>query len=228
MKIDPGHISKESISELKKIDSGKTSDEVNIWNDDGSVNEEILSREGFVNALSSDDKNAYTKNELGTIYDVLNEYDGSEEFTLEELDMLTFADHDGNRINTEDISRLMENLADSIAKSETGKKSKGGFKSDERIQTDKKGNKYVNVESWTGNEGSNDCLSKIISNSYDLKSAGIKMHSKEYNKLAEKVMNANPEIYGTKDGGWRQGIGGIGRENAMLFDGERLNLPDID
>ncbi len=102
------------------------------------------------------------------------------------------------------------------------------LKDDDRILTDDDGNNYVEVEPWSTNSDDNNCLSRIIANSYDLEAMGIEMYSDEYYALEQAVMDANPDIYGTEDGGWRTEVGGEGRENAVLYTGDKIILPDFE
>lgn len=84
----------------------------------------------------------------------------------------------------------------------------------------------LNIGGWKNEQSQNYCLENILESNYDLKSMGIEYGSDDYYKLAKLVMDANPEIYGTEDGGWREEAGGMGRMNATLYNGEKLNLPD--
>ena len=105
---------------------------------------------------------------------------------------------------------------------------------DSRIKSDKKGN-YVTVEAWGSKKGANDCLERIIRNSYDLDAMGIKVYdkngnyTKEFLKLEEAVMNANPSIYGDKNGkgGHKDhpNLDGT-RHNKIIYTGDKIYLPD--
>ncbi len=104
---------------------------------------------------------------------------------------------------------------------------KAVFNKDSRIKTNTDGSSYVTVEPWSNDSSANNCLERIVANSYDLEAMGIEKNSPEYNQLLEQVMDANPDIYGTKEGGWRSEVGGSGRVNAVIHDGEKIVLPGL-
>ena len=107
------------------------------------------------------------------------------------------------------------------------------FEKDSRIKTDKKG-KYVTVEAWGSKKGANDCLERIITNSYDLDAMGIKVYNKdgsytkEFLALEKAVMDANPNIYGDKNGkgGHKDhpDLDGT-RHNKIIYTGDKIYLP---
>ena len=81
--------------------------------------------------------------------------------------------------------------------------------------------KTVTVEPW-GKGNKNDCLSRIIQNSYP----GVKLWSEEYYKLEKMIMDANPEIYGDENGnGGRKRTSDGTRHNAVLYTGDKIKLP---
>ena len=51
-------------------------------------------------------------------------------------------------------------------------------------------------------------------------------YTKEFKALEKKVMDANPSIYGDgKTGGRSKQVGGTGRRNTILYDGDKIYLP---
>ena len=271
---------------------GKTTDVNSIWNESGDgYNENLMDRESFVDSLYNDDGiNAYSREELGQIYDLVSAFDGAEGLTGEELEKLASFDGNGDKLNAKDINDFLEALeteskkakvAEDAASEETTDQaaqpaaalaeanagaaasakvsdntyddsgidrtsfpyktaegedigpnitapvdSEAIFQVDDRIKADENNQRYVNVESWSSNDDSNNCLSRIINNSYDLEAMGIELYSEEYYALEKAVMDANPEIYGTEDGGWRKEVGGIGRHNAVIYTNDKVFLPD--
>ncbi len=229
------------VEEALTEDTGKTIKETSIWDEDDNekYNQNLLEKDKFIETLYDDESmNAYTKEDLGKIYDLVSAMDGAENLSEEELAELASFGGGKDNLSTKDVETFLD-LAQAVAgleeMSETEKDSSEEtisssivMKDDDRILTDEDGNKYVNVESWSSDDSSNNCLSRIINNSYDLESMGIELYSSEYYELEKLVMDANPEIYGTEDSGWRQEIGGTGRSSAVVYTNDKIILPDLE
>ncbi len=153
---------------------------------------------------------------------------------LEELEEAQTAQLDA------DINQLQENLssydeaiataeakeAEEAKAAETEQKAQLGLTDDERIQLDDEGNAFVEVTPWQSEGNGNDCLSRIMANNYDYEALGIEPGSEEYNKLQDALMDANPEIYGSDDVEGRNQLFGGGRENSVIYAGDKITLPD--
>ena len=112
------------------------------------------------------------------------------------------------------------------------------YKEDSRIKSDKNG-KYVTVESWYSgckvDYKANNCLERIIRNSYDLDAMGIKVYNKdgsytkEFLALEKAVMDANPSIYGDENGKGghkdHKYLDGT-RHNKEIYPGDIIYLPN--
>ena len=218
------------------------------------IDEELLSRDGFIKALKAQNtkEKALTEEQLGLIYDTISTMDDEDGMSEKELKYLASLgndtdkyDSEGNTINEFDIKEFLDNVEDVLnddalccdddccpedcsCQDVPRETITSVLKDDDRILTDDDGNKYVNVEPWSNDEDNNNCLSRIIQNSYDLEAMGIEPDSEEYYALEEAVMNANPSIYGTEEGGWRQEVGGTGRHNAVLYTGDKIILSDFE
>ncbi len=219
-------------SNFKNIDDieFKEINEVSLFDEDKEkINEELFTKEGFIDNLyenSPYDKSKYSKEELALVYDELAKFSNDDEQISEnELKLLASLGEEGdkNTIDKSDIKVILTNLNKSESKD-----IKTILKNDERIKEDENGNKYVEVELWNNSENANDCLSNIVKNSYNLEQMGINEHSKEYNNLLTAVMNANTDIYGTEDESVRPTAGGIGRENTVLYNGDKIKLPEFE
>ena len=229
-----------------KDDDGnaKSVDGTIVFNyEDGGYNldETLLDRDGFVDSLYDENSDsALTEDQLYDLYDALAELDGEEGVSEEELEYLAGLgnetdkyDSEGNTINELDIAAFLDAVEDSADSADDETTTDDDtttittvLQDDDRILQDEDGNNYVLVESWSSDNDSNNCLSRIIQNSYDLEAMGIEMYSEEYYALEKAIMDANPDIYGTEDGGWRDEVGGTGRENAVLYPGDEIILPD--
>ena len=170
---------------------------------------------------------SYTLSDLDAeyleLFETIAGYDGNaNEFSESEIQLISTymknPDVDDASFNTQAEKIMNSSDSEFVAKA------------DDRIQYDESGKAYVLVEPWSNDSSSNNCLERIVANSYDLEKMGIKRNSPEFNALLEKVMDANPDIYGTKDGSkpWRTEVGGTGRVNAVIHDGEKINLPGLE
>ncbi len=81
--------------------------------------------------------------------------------------------------------------------------------------------KTIIINEWAKEEEGNDCLFAIIKNNF-----GEEYGTERYFELEKIIMDANPDKYGNEESGWRETIGGEGRHNAVLYDGEEINIPD--
>ena len=93
----------------------------------------------------------------------------------------------------------------------------------DKVQVDENGSKYVKVEEFNDDESSNNCLSRIIMNNYDLDSANIDLYDKNYEEIEKQVMEANKGIYGNSD----ENADNEERKNTILLDDEKLILPEL-
>ena len=195
------------------------------------LNEDLLTKDGFINTLyddsDNDDTKKVSKEELALIYDALSSISTDGKVSEKELKLLAEAGLDRNKIDKSDIRALVNKanyLYESQERLSYTRSSDAVFKRDNRIKRDKDGKKYVNVEGWSEKGNRNDCLSKIIQNSYDLNKMGIKIDSSEYKALEKAIMDANPDIYNGK----RMQMGGTGRNYAVLYTNEKVYLPDYN
>ena len=144
---------------------------------------------------------------------------------------------DGNQVTTHvkyEEDKVKQEIMKEEKQYETVKvKEQVPFEKDSRIKSDSKG-KYVTVEPWGSKKGANDCLERIITNSYDLDKMGIKVYNKdgsytkEFKALEKAVMDANPSIYGDKNGkgGHKDhpDLDGT-RHNKIIYTGDKIYLP---
>ena len=304
---------KEDIAQYKneKGNVNNVEDTLLFEQEDGEwkLDENLKTKEGFVNALFSDKEKALTKDQLGTIYDAISNMDGKEGMSEEELEQLaSFGnakdkfDSEGNTINEFDIAAFLDVVDEAIddpnccdtdccpedcsCNDDPPEGIETILKDDDRIKTeggevavdpkdlpegwsqndkgeilDKDGNvigrvetteadvlnndgineivqsfylfeegegrKYVEVEPWSPELGENSTLTNIIENCYDLEAMGIEPGSEEYKALEKAVMDANPEIYGTEDGGWREEDDGKSRDATIINPGDKIYLPEF-
>ena len=222
--------------------NGKIMNEVSLFqnvNGEEQFNENLTNKDDFISALKvGGNTESVTSEQLGAIYDMLDT-DGDGKVSENELKLLASLDgkEKNNKIDSGDIAALAQ-LAQSGAANNTplsqnmpeipvGTTVNSVLKNDERIKQDTNGHKFGSVENWSDSAAANDCLEAIVNNSYDLAAMGIKVGSNEYNSLLNAVMDANPQIYGTAEGGWRDAAGGEGRNNAVLYAGDNIVLPDF-
>lgn len=130
--------------------------------------------------------------------------------------------------NSQENQQPVQNTSLSLNGAQNTANKSAVMKNDAGIQQNQNGQKTVTVEQWGSSANANDCIGAIVQNSYDLSAMGITVGSEEYNSLLNAVMDANPQIYGTAQGGWRQEAGGQGRSNAVLYTGENIVLPDFN
>ncbi|MBR1943739.1 hypothetical protein IJ843_08405 [bacterium] len=219
-------------------------------NGEKKFNEKLTNKDDFISAFQTgkDEDNVSTE-QLSAIYDML---DTDKDGKVNENELKLFAslggDNKKDAIDVNDFSAMV-NMSKSnkaqigqqmqqvrqnsqntqnVNRNQNGAKMQAVMKNDARIQTGQNGQKFVAVEGWGSSKNANDCLEAIIQNSYDLSAMGIKAGSEEYNNLLKAVMDANPKIYGTQDGGWRQEVGGKGRSNAVLYTGDNIVLPNFE
>lgn len=198
-----------------------------------------------LNALDGDDSNEISADELEILSSLKND-----KSVIEEADIQAFLDAAADVEDDEQVTANLEEVTEATEPEVEGELDTSGececgceptcpcndedytatqsiLKDDDRILTDDDGNKYVNVEPWSSDPSSNNALSRIIVNSYDLDAMGIEYGSDNYKELEKLVMDANPDIYGSEDGGWRNEVGGEGRANAVLYTGDKVILPEF-
>ena len=71
-----------------------------IWHDSNEgYNTDIMTRDGFIgNLYAEGSKNALSKEQLGTLYDIVSAIDGEEGMTGEELKILSNINGNGNYV----------------------------------------------------------------------------------------------------------------------------------
>ena len=89
---------------------------------DWELNEDLTTRDGFINNLLSSKEKSLTKEQLGTIYDAVSTFDGEEGMSQKELEALaSFGnskdkfDSEGNTINELDIAAFLEVVDEAIS-----------------------------------------------------------------------------------------------------------------
>ena len=205
----------------------KEINEISLFDDgEEKINMELFTKEGFVENLYENSpygKTKYSKEELEIVYDELAKMSDKEgEISAEELKLLASMGDKGdkNAIDKSDIKAVLTNL-------QKTENIKTVLRNDERIKEDENGNKYVEVEKYNFGNTPNDCLSNIVKNSYDLEQMGIQEKSQDYSTLLKVIMDKNPDVYGTEEQSVRPTAGGIGRENSVLFKGDKIILPEF-
>ena len=225
--------------------NGKVMNEVSLFqniNGQEQFNDKLTNKDDFAASfMVQGNEQSVTAEQLGEIYDMLDvDHDGQVSETELKLLASLGGENNANKIDVEDFV-VLANMSKTgepqmtqappeqqgVRDIPVGTTVNSVLKNDPRIQQDANGQKFVTVEDWAGSGEANDCLDAIIGNSYDLAAMGIEANSEEYNTLLNAVMDANPQIYGTKEGGWREEVGGEGRQNAVLYQGDNIVLPDF-
>ncbi len=227
------------VKALSKIEP-KKSDPVNIWDDEDGYNQDIKDTESFVGKAIK--KNGgYTQEELSQIHQAMSYLDGTEGFSDEDIAIAASFGGDENHIDSKDIEKLLQMfdncdcIHDEIHEEDYFKlKNPTNKAGEEKIQEREDGSKFVNIEKPNAKDSERlDSLAKIMSQCYNLDEMGIEEGTPEYNELLEVVMDANPQIYGTKDftgkyvGGRIDDFAGE-RADIALVPGEEFNIPEAD
>lgn len=227
------------VKALSKIEP-KKSDPVNIWDDEDGYNQDIKDTESFVGKAIK--KNGgYTQEELSQIHQAMSYLDGTEGFSDEDIAIAASLGGDENNIDSKDIERLLQMFDncdcthDEIHEEDYFKlKNPTNKAGEEKIQEREDGSKFVNIEKPNAKDSERlDSLAKVMSQCYNLDEMGIEEGTPEYAELLEVVMDANPQIYGTKDftgkyvGGRIDDFSGE-RADIALVPGEEFNIPEAD
>ncbi len=205
----------------------------------GKINsKEAESLADLTNDKGSDYKKGknYTYNDFNEKVSTVDVY----EFVLAALDeAIKLEDNDNaNKSSKTDTSDKTDKTdkTDKVDKADktdkTDKTNKADDKATEKTtkttETLKPTNDSVTVTKWgTANKDGerNDCLLHIIQNNYD---KDIKYGTDEYWKIANAIMDSNPNIYGTEDKLARKIVGGTGRDSSVLYTGEKVKLPSLE
>lgn len=190
------------LDQLKNVDMAKVRESADA-NGDGKASADEMAVSLFNTSFAEEGQTITDIDELGEEYAYF-------------VEMFGGVQGDDADVSAEEINTLV------------GQINSSALKENDKIKYNDDGSAYVEVEPWSNDSSQNNCLERIVANNYDLEALGITPNSPEYNQLLEQVMDANPDIYGTKDGGWRTEVGGTGRVNAVIHDGEKINLPGLE
>jgi hypothetical protein len=227
------------VKALSKIEP-KKSESVNIWDDEDGYNQDIKDTENFVENATTEN-GGYTQEELSQIHQTMSYLDGAEGFSDEDIAIAASLGGDENNIDSKDIEKLLQMFDncncthDEIHEEDYFKlKNPTNNAGEEKIQEREDGSKFVNIEKPNAKDSERlDSLAKIMSQCYNLDEMGIEEGTPEYDELLEVVMDANPQIYGTKDftgkyvGGRIDDFTGE-RADIALVPGEEFNIPEAD